>query len=87
MTITVGSNTPTGTYPITVIGNGGGIQQSTTVTLTVFLRGPALRFRLRRLLSSIQQGNQGTSTITTSVSGGFNNSITLSVSGVPVSWA
>ena len=35
MTITVGSSTPTGTYPITVTGNGGGIQQNTTVTLTV----------------------------------------------------
>ncbi len=35
MTITVGSNTPAGTYPITLTGNGGGIQQNTTVTLTV----------------------------------------------------
>ena len=35
MTITVGSSTPMGTYPITVTGNGGGNQQNTTVTLTV----------------------------------------------------
>ena len=35
MTITVGGSTPVGTYPITVTGNGGGIQQNTTVTLTV----------------------------------------------------
>ena len=35
MTITVGASTATGTYPITVTGNGGGIQQNTTVTLTV----------------------------------------------------
>jgi len=33
MTITVGSSTPVGTYPITVTGNG--VQQSATVTLTV----------------------------------------------------
>ena len=32
---------------------------------------------------SIAQGNQGTSTITTSISEGFNNPITLSASGVP----
>src|SRR5271167_3216137 len=32
---------------------------------------------------SIQQGNQGTSTITTTVSNGFNNAISLSTSGVP----
>ena len=35
MTITVGKSTPTGTYPITVTGNGGGVQHNTTVTLTV----------------------------------------------------
>jgi hypothetical protein len=35
MTITVGSSTVTGTYPITVTGNGGGIQQTVTVTLAV----------------------------------------------------
>src|SRR5208283_3902141 len=28
-------STPTGTYPITVTGNGGGIQESVSVTLTV----------------------------------------------------
>ena len=35
MTIGVGGSTPTGTYPITVTGNGGGIQQNATFTLTV----------------------------------------------------
>ncbi len=35
MTITVGSSTLVGTYPITVTGNGGGTQQNVTVALTV----------------------------------------------------
>ena len=35
MTVTVAGNTPTGTFPVTVTGNGGGIQQNTAVTLTV----------------------------------------------------
>jgi hypothetical protein len=35
MAITVGSSTALGTYPIRVTGNGGGVQQTTTVTLTV----------------------------------------------------
>jgi len=35
MTITVGSSTPTGTYPITITDNGGGTQQNTTFSLTV----------------------------------------------------
>ncbi|MGA3316805.1 MAG: hypothetical protein ABSC64_10255 [Candidatus Korobacteraceae bacterium] len=32
---------------------------------------------------SVQQGNQGTSTITTTISGGFSNAISLSASGAP----
>ena len=35
MTITVGASTPAGTYPITVTGNGGGIQQWVSINLTV----------------------------------------------------
>jgi fibronectin type 3 domain-containing protein len=35
MTITVGSTTAVGTYPITVTGNGEGVQETATVTLTV----------------------------------------------------
>ena len=35
MTVNVGANTTVGTYPITVTGDGGGIQQYFTVTLTV----------------------------------------------------
>ena len=84
MTIAVGASTPTGTYPITVTGNGGGVQQNTTVTLTVTAQQQA-NFTISASPSSlsIQQGNQGTSTITTSISGGFNSAITLSASGVP----
>src|SRR5271165_3690909 len=68
MTITVGNSTPVGTYPITVTGNGGGIQQSTTVTLTV-VAPPNFTISASPALLSIQQGNQGTSTITTAISG------------------
>jgi uncharacterized membrane protein len=82
MTITVGSSTPPGTYPITVTGNGGGIQQTTTVTLTV--TAPA-NFTLSASPASLNvaQGTQGSSTITTAISGGFNSAISLSASGMP----
>jgi len=82
MTITVGASTPVGTYPITVTGNGGGVQQSTTVTLTITA---APNFTITALPGSVSiaQGNQGTSTITTTVSGGFNSSINLSATGAP----
>ena len=82
MTITVGASTATGTYPITVTGNGGGIQQNTTVTLTV-TAAPNFTIAASPASLSVQQGNQGTSTITTTISGGFNSAISLSASGVP----
>ena len=82
MTVTVGASTPVGTYPITVTGNGGGIQQNTTVTLTV-TAGPNFTISASPASLSIQQGNQGTSTITATISGGFNSAITLSASGAP----
>ncbi len=84
MTITVGGGTPVGSYPITVTGNGGGIQQNTTVTLTVTAQQqPNFTISASPASLSIPQGNQGTSTITTTISGGFNSAIALSASGVP----
>ena len=84
MTVTVGSSTPVGTYPITVMGNGGGIQQTTTVTLTVTAQAqPNFSITASPSSLTVQQGNQGTSTITTTISGGFNSAISLSASGMP----
>jgi len=83
MTITVGSSTPTGTYPITVTGSGSGIQRKTTVTLTVTAPQPDFTISASPSSLSIPQGDQGTSTITTTVLGGFNNAVSLSTSGVP----
>ena len=84
MTITVGSGTAVGTYPITVTGNGGGIQQHTTVTLTVtgFVQ-PDFTIAASPNTLLIGQGNQGTSTITTTIQGGFNSAVSLSASGMP----
>ena len=84
MTITVGGSTPVGTYPITVTGNGGGIQQNTTVTLTVTAQQqPNFTISASPASLTVQQGNQGNSTITTTISGGFNSAISLSAAGVP----
>jgi subtilase family serine protease len=35
-TLTVSRNAPTGTYPITITGTGGGVTKSTTLTFTVY---------------------------------------------------
>jgi hypothetical protein len=84
MTITVSSSTPLGTYPITVTGNGGGLQRNTTVTLTVAAKGASFTLSASPSTLSIVVGGQGTSTITATISGGFNSAISLSASGQPV---
>ena len=82
MTVTVASDTPSGTYPITVTGKAGGIQQSVVATLTV----PAAGFTLSVTPGSftLPQGSLMYAAVTTRISGGFNSAITLSVSGAPL---
>ncbi len=58
------------------LGPYSNVASGTTATGNFTFQPPPLR-------SAVAQGNQGTSTITTTVSGGFNNSISLSASGVP----
>lgn len=83
LTITVSTNTPLGTYPITVSGNGGGIQQNVTVSLTVTSQPPNFTISGSPLAVALQQGNQGSAAFITTISGGFNSDVNLSVTGVP----
>ena len=82
LTVTVSSAAPLGTYPVTITGSGGGVQQTTTMTLVVS-GTPSFTLSVSPGSLSIQQGNQGSSTATTAISGGFNSTITLSASGTP----
>ena len=83
MTISVGANTAVGSYPITVTAMAGAIQLRTaTVTLTV-TAPPDFTIGANPSSVSVVQGQQGSSTITTTVSGGFNSAINLSATGVP----
>jgi hypothetical protein len=82
MTLTVGGSTPIGTYPITVTGNGGGVQQNTSVTLTVTSQGNFSLSASPSLLSVMQE-SQGSSTLTVTANGGFNNPVSFSASGMP----
>jgi subtilase family serine protease len=83
MTITVGASTATGTYPITVTGTSGSIVETTTVTLTVTGTSPNFTISASPSSLTISRGSSGKSTITTTISGGFNSAITLSASGLP----
>jgi uncharacterized membrane protein len=85
MTINVGESTPVGAYPLTVTGDGGGIRQTTVVTLTVISSGgPDFTISVSPSSLSISQGGRGSTTVTTTISGGFNNGISLSATGAPI---
>jgi phospholipase C len=83
LTLTVSSSATTGTYTITVTGKGGGDTASTTISLTVAGATPAFTLTASPTSVSVQQGASGTSTITSTTSGGFDGSISLSASGMP----
>ena len=72
LTVVVGTNQATGDMtPIAFLG----VAQSVGAPTFSISASPATL--------SIAQGNQGTSTISTAISGGFNSAISLSASGVP----
>jgi subtilase family serine protease len=84
LTFTVASTTATGTYPITITGTGDSITHTTTVSLTVTAAAtPAFTLAASPTSVSVTQGKSGTSTITTTVSGGFSSAVALTASGQP----
>ena len=83
MNITVPSGTAPGTYPITVTGTSGTINETTTVNVTVPGANPNFIITANPTSLTINRGTSGSTTLTTTVSGGFNSSISLSASGVP----
>jgi kumamolisin len=84
MNIAVGSTVATGTYTVTVSGMGGGTTHTTTVMLTVTAPQSA-NFTLSASPASVSvsRGSSVTTTITSTISGGFNSAVALSASGVP----
>jgi kumamolisin len=79
MTMTAASSTVAGTYSITVTGTSGSITETTKVSLTVTGPNPNFTVSASPSAISVARGSSGTTTITTTVSGGFNAAIALSV--------
>ena len=83
-TLAVASTTATGTYTITVTGTGGGLTHTATISLTVTSAPvPAFTLAASPTSVSVAQGSSGGSTITTTVSGGFDSAVALTASGQP----
>jgi subtilase family serine protease len=81
---TVASTTAAGTYTITVTGTSGSTTETTTVSLTVTGQQTG-SFSLSVSPSSgyLDQGQSGYAVVTSTVSGGFDSSISFSATGVP----
>lgn len=84
LTFTASSTAATGTSTITINASGGGVSHSTTVSLTVSATAtPDFAVSASPTSVSVAAGSSGTSTISTTVSGGFNSAVSLSASGLP----
>src|SRR6266851_1746478 len=82
LTFTASSTATTGTSTVTVTATGGGVTHTTTVSLTV--NAPSdFTVSASPASVSVVQGSSGSSTISTTVSGGFNSAVSLSASGLP----
>ncbi|HEY6351498.1 MAG TPA: alkaline phosphatase family protein, partial [Candidatus Angelobacter sp.] len=84
LTFTASSTATTGATNVTVTATGGGTTHTTTVALTVNpAAAPDFVISASPASVSVNHGNSGSSTVSTTLSGGFNSAISLSASGLP----
>lgn len=84
LTFSASSTATIGTSTVTINASGGGISHSTTVSLTVSSTAtPDFAVSASPATVSVAAGGSGTSSISTTVSGGFNSAVSLSASGLP----
>jgi uncharacterized membrane protein len=84
LTFTASSTAATGTSTVTITGTGGGVTHTSTVSLTVVAAAaPDFAVSASPTSLSVTRGGSGNSTVTTTVSGGFNSAVSLSASGLP----
>ncbi|MGH9607855.1 MAG: protease pro-enzyme activation domain-containing protein [Terracidiphilus sp.] len=81
-TLTVADTVKPGTYNFKITGKGGGVTNIAKLTLTV-TAAPAYAVSASPKPVSVAQGHTGTTSISTTISGGFNSAIALSASGMP----
>jgi hypothetical protein len=82
ISLTTNSTAAAGTYPLTITGTSGALTHTASVTLIVSPR-PDFTLSASPASQSVVQGNGASYTTTVSPVGGFNGSVTLSVTGLP----
>src|SRR6266481_3874878 len=84
LTFTASSTATTGTSTVTITATGGGVTHTTTVSLTINAAAtPNFTISASPASLSVTQGASGNTTVSTTVSGGFNSAVSLSVTGLP----
>lgn len=81
LTIDTTSQTPAGTYSVTVTGTSGDVVRATTITLTVTApAAPSFTLSVSPASKSIKRGQTASYKVTVTGSGGFAGSVSLTVS-------
>jgi uncharacterized membrane protein len=84
LTLSASSTATTGTVNVTVTASGGSVTHTATIALTVNAAAtPDFTVSAAPSSLTVTQGSSGSSTISTTVSGGFNAAVSLSASGLP----
>lgn len=83
--VTTSNSTPVGSYPISFTAAGGGLtSQPALMTVNVSAQQqPTLSITATPVAVVVPQGSQGTSTVTTTIGGGFNSTVALAIVGLP----
>ncbi|WP_024301098.1 S8 family serine peptidase [Pseudogulbenkiania sp. MAI-1] len=83
LSVTTAGTTPAGSYPLTIIGSGGGLTRSSGVSLVV--TAPNADFALSATPTSrtVKRGGRANYTETVTALNGFNGAVTLSATGLP----
>jgi kumamolisin len=84
MTIAVSLSAAVGTYRIRVTGTSGSVTEVVTVVLQVTKAPANFTISASPASMTVARSKSGTSTITTTVSGGFDSAISLSATGYPI---
>ena len=83
LTLTVSASATTGAATVTVMSTSGSLTATTTLNLTV-TPPPSYALSANPSSVNVEQGSQGTTTITITPANGFTGSVTLSATGLPV---
>jgi hypothetical protein len=82
LTITTASNTPAGSFGLTITGTSGSIASTTSVTLNV-TGPPSFVLSATPTSQAVNPGGGTSYSVSTSAVNGFTSAISLSVSGLP----